>query len=589
REQFWIGLSDSQKKGEFKWVNGSPLTFKKWDKDQPDGGTTQQGVTIRQRGFWGDDNIEHGFICEWPEEAELRKDGRTKTLLAPPLDGFESPRGELDSFGNRVLRGKDAETGLPLEIRHQKTGMHFIFVPAGEFQMGSPDHFGFIEEFLEHPRHKVKLSSPFYIGKYEVTQADWLKLSPANPSKFKGERKPVADITFFDASNYAQKANDAADGTLQFSLPTEAQWERACRSGTETYYYFGDEGKETRLNRHAVHKGNSGNKPGDTGTKKPNPWGIYDMYGSVSEWCLDWAENYSEDVALDPRGPKKGQKKIHRGGHWFNEPAKIRSSRRQAYKTSTKQSSLGFRLVANLPRETFERIRRPTSFERVPRELRPTIREYRGHAYLLVPEWGRWQGGLKKSERMGGHLITFADRAENDFAYQLARGYGRMWIGLRRKDNGFEWITGEQPAFYNWGRGQPDNWGKNENVVETHGELDHRFGAPGTWNDAGNDARQHVFITEWDEIPRDWAKLHERIKEWKGHYYLFVPEAMDWSSSVAKCRALGGYIVNIGDAEERDFVARLCGKMSAWTGPADQRQTLEGERYFVCEWDQKPE
>jgi|TARA_B100002003_G_C13812243_1_gene400325 hypothetical protein len=98
-----------------------------------------------------------------------------------------------------------------------------------------------------------------------------------------------------------------------------------------------------------------------------------------------------------------------------------------------------------------------------------------------------------------------------------------------------------------------------------------------------------VFIAEWDEITRDWAKLHERIKEWKGHYYLFVPEVMDWSSSVAKCKALGGYIVNIGDAEEKDFVARLCGRMSAWTGPADQRQTLEGERYFVCEWDQKPE
>jgi hypothetical protein len=107
---------------------------------------------------------------------------------------------------------------------------------------------------------------------------------------------------------------------------------------------------------------------------------------------------------------------------------------------------------------------------------------------------------------------------------------------------------------------------------DIHGELDARFGKAGTWNDAGNDARQHVFITEWDEIPRDWSKLKERIQMWNEHHYLFVPERMNWEAASLKCKALGGNLVTISDEAENAFVAKLCGKLGTLIGLTDKEK-----------------
>jgi formylglycine-generating enzyme required for sulfatase activity len=204
------------------------------------------------------------------------------------------------------------------------TGLEMALIPAGEFIMG--DERGDADE---KPAHKVKVSA-FYLDTREVTQKAYQSLMEKNPSKFKGPDKPVDQVDWYHAILYCNLRSlkeglkpcyDAKTLACDFTatgyrLPTEAEWEYACRAGTLTKYSFGDE--PAKLKASAWFKANAGQATHPVGQKAPNPWGLHDVHGNVAEWCHDvYGESYYQKTeAKDPRGPASGERRVLRGGSW---------------------------------------------------------------------------------------------------------------------------------------------------------------------------------------------------------------------------------------------------------------------------------
>ena len=187
--------------------------------------------------------------------------------------------------------------------------MEFVLIKPGSFTMGSDRN-----QYDERPAHKVTLTKPYYIGKYEVTQEQWEKVMGENPSHFKGAKHPVENVSWEDCQRFLAEVRKKIG--RRFALPTEAQWEYACRAGTTTAYSSGDDNDV--LSEHAWHSGNSELTTHPVGQKKPNPWGLYDMHGNVFEWCADWySDAYPDGEATDPRGEPTGTRRVIRGGAWL--------------------------------------------------------------------------------------------------------------------------------------------------------------------------------------------------------------------------------------------------------------------------------
>jgi formylglycine-generating enzyme required for sulfatase activity len=211
-----------------------------------------------------------------------------------------------------------------------------VALPGGWFQMGSP---GGAEP--DETQHRVWVS-PFFIDQFLVTQESFQKLMGRNPSRWTEPKNPVEQIRWEDAAAYCN-TRSRLEGLARcydpkfwkcdfnqagYRLPTEAEWEYACRAGTETAYFFGDEPRE--LGNYAWFKGTSTRGPAPVGGKKPNPWGLYDMYGNVWQWCNDfYAEDYyRHSPDWDPRGPETGQARVLRGGSWNSRADACRSAYR---------------------------------------------------------------------------------------------------------------------------------------------------------------------------------------------------------------------------------------------------------------------
>jgi formylglycine-generating enzyme required for sulfatase activity len=226
--------------------------------------------------------------------------------------------------------------------------MEFVLIPRGAFQMGS-----FMEaagDADETPRHQVTLTQPFFLGKYEVTQEQWTRLMGSNPSRFKGAKRPVDTVSWNDCQRFLEKLHAKTGRT--FTLPTEAQWEYACRAGTDLRWNIGDQ--PTSFGEHAWFIQNSGKTTHPVGEKKPNAWGIHDLYGNLGEWCADWYANpYPKGDAVDPQGPPAGQSKVIRGGAWGDDPINARSAYRNANGPDGAHDGIGFRcvMVVETPRE----------------------------------------------------------------------------------------------------------------------------------------------------------------------------------------------------------------------------------------------
>jgi formylglycine-generating enzyme required for sulfatase activity len=225
--------------------------------------------------------------------------------------------------------------------------IEMVRIPSGTFQMGSSDN----EQYgnpHESPAHTVTISKYFYIGKYNVTQGQWQAVMKSNPSEFKkGDNYPVEKVSWNDCQKFIDKLNKIVgvqnfEPPHVFRLPTEAEWEYACRAGSVTTYYWGDSMDET----YCWHNKNSGKTTHLVGEKKPNAWGLYDMSGNVWEWCQDLYEScLSSSAVIDPIGPAVGSSRVFRGGSWHYYETYCRSSIRGNDCPTACYRDLGFRLV----------------------------------------------------------------------------------------------------------------------------------------------------------------------------------------------------------------------------------------------------
>jgi formylglycine-generating enzyme required for sulfatase activity len=225
--------------------------------------------------------------------------------------------------------------------------MELVAIPAGTFQMGSPA--GEKERNEEERMHEVRISKPFYMGKYPVTQEQYEAVTGLNPSRFKNSKNPVEQIYHKDAQAFCEKVNDLPlvksklPAGYSVQLPTEAQWEYACRAGTKTSYYSGDSDKD--LGDYAWFKENSDNRAHPVGEKKPNAWGLYDMNGNVYCWCRDWKAAYTPGKQIDPEGPANGHEYVTRSGTWYWGSGDCRSARRTSHAPDFTGPDFGFRVV----------------------------------------------------------------------------------------------------------------------------------------------------------------------------------------------------------------------------------------------------
>jgi formylglycine-generating enzyme required for sulfatase activity/serine/threonine protein kinase len=231
--------------------------------------------------------------------------------------------------------------GVPVETTNS-IGMKFVVIPAGEFMMGSPeDEPGHRDD---ETLHKVTLTQPFQIGMHEVTQEQYQKVMGTNPSDRKGPQNPVEMVSWNDAVEFCRKLSEQpeekAAGSV-YRLPTEAQWEYTCRAGTTTGYSFGD--SESELGDYARYLDNSQNTTHPVGQKKPNAWGLYDMHGNVFEWCQDWYGDYPSGLVTDPTGPISSDRRVLRGGSFYNQASHVRSARRANVQPDYRGADLGFR------------------------------------------------------------------------------------------------------------------------------------------------------------------------------------------------------------------------------------------------------
>ena len=221
--------------------------------------------------------------------------------------------------------------------------------PAGSFTMGSlADEEGRSDD--EKP-HRVTLTKPFLIGKYEVTQAQYKAVMGKNPSDFRGDDRPVESVNWHEAVAFCSRLNEITEGKrpqgYKFTLPTEAQWEYACRAGTATAFCYGNSLDSDMANfdgnyPYNAEKGKYREKTVSVGSFRPNAWGIYDMHGNVREWCLDRYGKYGGDET-DPTGPSTGRGYVRRGGSWSSHARSCRSALRS--RGVIRNSDLGFRLA----------------------------------------------------------------------------------------------------------------------------------------------------------------------------------------------------------------------------------------------------
>jgi formylglycine-generating enzyme required for sulfatase activity len=245
----------------------------------------------------------------------------------------------------------------------------FVRIRGGTFTMGSPtSEVGYLDN--EGPQHQVTVSD-FYLGKYEVTQAEYRAVMGTNPSDFKGDTLPVENVSWIDAVNYCNERSrkeglnpaytvngmnvswnrNAQAGTAGYRLPTEAEWEYACRAGTKTPFSMGNNLTTSQANYNGNYpysnaaKGTYREKTTTVGSFAPNGWGLYDMHGNVREWCWDWYGNYGSGAQTDPVGASSGMYRVERGGCWNYTAQILRSAHRGGISPSYRSNSLGFRLV----------------------------------------------------------------------------------------------------------------------------------------------------------------------------------------------------------------------------------------------------
>ncbi len=270
----------------------------------------------------------------------------------------------VKAASNVISKPEKAETSKISAgtIRKNSLGMELVYVPQGEFTMGS------INDPNEKPAHKVTFSQGFWMGKYEVTQSQYESVIGTNPSNFKGCAKcPVEQVSWDDAKAFIARLNAKNDGFV-YSLPTEAQWEYAARAGTTGFW------ASPMVDDMAWYSDNASAKTHPVGTKRPNAFGLFDMHGNVWEWCEDYFTPYSDSPVTDPKPAPYGYNshRVLRGGSWYVIAPNVRSSIRDGGKPAEGTDTFGFRVAAVLAEGKVEAIVPPAPPNIAPTEKLPS-------------------------------------------------------------------------------------------------------------------------------------------------------------------------------------------------------------------------
>jgi len=266
-------------------------------------------------------------VVNQSEAAKIRRVGMAYLTVNPRNDRVRS------------LVEQCEQVTTPQEFTNS-VGIKLKLIPVGRFTMGQ------VQGALDEKPHRVSLTKAFYLGVYEVTNAQWKCVMGSVPSTWKEADRPVEQVSSYDAMEFCRKLSELPEEETAgrvYRLPTEAEWEYACRAGTRTKFSFGDD--ETLLSEYGWFAKNSGSRTHSVAQKKPNGWGLYDMHGNVWEWCSDWYGEYPDDGVNDPKGLSGGSRRVSRGGGWLNSVGDCRSASRGMIDPSARHSRLGFRLA----------------------------------------------------------------------------------------------------------------------------------------------------------------------------------------------------------------------------------------------------
>lgn len=247
---------------------------------------------------------------------------------------------------NSDVSGAPISSQIQAAFTSPSTGVEFMEIPAGEFEMGTPSNEMDSSE-SESPVHKVTIKNAFLLGKTPVTQEQWEKIMGNNPSRFKGRDRPVEMVSWHEVQQFIEKINEK-ESTSKYRLPSEAEWEYACRAGTQTRYFFGN--NTSKLKEYAWYVENSGTKTHPVARKNPNPWGLFDIHGNVWEWVSD---KFHENYLGAPSDGTSWQDAdipdiVSRGGSWYCTPDFCRSASRFKRKPDNNLGNLGFRVLREL-------------------------------------------------------------------------------------------------------------------------------------------------------------------------------------------------------------------------------------------------
>jgi formylglycine-generating enzyme required for sulfatase activity len=288
----------------------------------------------------------------------------TGLIIQPGAGLVTLPHGGSPALSEMICRSlAHLQTSKSLATRQPEPGeecdfeiapgvmMRMCWIPPGEFLMGSPE--GELGHTSWETQHWVTITRGFWLGKYAVIQAQWEAVMGRIPSYFKGADLPVETVSWNDISGpggFLERANRFAATGERFALPTEAQWEYACRGGTTTALNNGKNltsamGSCRNLDKAAWYYKNSRAKTHQGGLKKANAWGLHDMHGNLWEWCADWFGYYPSGPVVDPQGPDSGVSRVNRGGSWNNYADGCRAAWRSFDDPSVAFADIGFRMA----------------------------------------------------------------------------------------------------------------------------------------------------------------------------------------------------------------------------------------------------
>ena len=277
-----------------------------------------------------------------PPAAASAEEEEKDAVADTPVPEEEEPLAVAEPSGEEVVIMLPGD--VPLVLTH---------VPAGVYRRGrTPNEQDSMER--EEPRHQVTLTQDFYMGKYPVTQAQWEAVMDSWPAAPPSEEYGASDdhpayfVSWEDAQAFIAALNahisETDQGPATVRLPTEAEWEYACRAGTITRFYWGDDPDYREIDEHAWYLGNEDTAM-PVGLKTPNAWGLHDMSGNTFEWCQDWYDTYPSGPVTDPTGPDAGSFRVGRGGAWHRGALFCRSAFRGSFAPDVRQNYLGFRVA----------------------------------------------------------------------------------------------------------------------------------------------------------------------------------------------------------------------------------------------------